>query len=278
PTAGQPVTVTATVTCNGAPVPGAVVVFASSGGALQLGFGTTNASGQATVTSSLLPAGSNVVTATVVSASTTCTCVGVSGTATVNVGGASNCLVTVTSSPAKPAAGQPVTVTATVTCNGVPVPGAVVLFTTTSGALGLGITGATGQASVTTTALPAGSNVVTATVLSAGTTCNCTGASGTATVTVGTGVTLTAKPACYALNFPPVPWAFAHATFSVSGATPGSTVTFSVLGGTVCTAVADASGNASCTGNLSITQALAATYTASSGGVTVTGTLGPCLT
>ena len=74
-----------------------------------------------------------------------------------------------------------------------------------------------------------------------------------------------------------MPWAFAHATFSVSGATPGSTVTFSVLGGTVCTAVADASGNASCTANLSITQALAATYTASSGGVTVTGTLGPCL-
>ncbi|MFI0216513.1 Ig-like domain repeat protein [Streptomyces lydicus] len=278
PTAGQPVTVTATVTCNGVPVPGAVVVFASSGGALQLGFGTTNASGQATVTSSLLPAGSNVVTATVVSASTTCTCVGVSGTATVNVGAATNCVVTVTSSPANPTAGQPVTVTATVTCNGVPVPGAVVLFTTTSGALGLGITGATGQASVTTTALPAGSNVVTATVLSAGTTCNCTGASGTATVTVGVGNgTLTAKPACYALNFPPVPWAFAHATFSASGATPGSTVTFSVLGGTVCTAVADASGNASCTANLSITQALAATYTASSGGVTVTGTLGPCL-
>ncbi|MGW8395816.1 Ig-like domain repeat protein, partial [Streptomyces lydicus] len=279
PTAGQPVTVTATVTCNGVAVPGAVVVFATSGGALQLGFGTTDASGQATVTSSLLPAGANVVTATVVSASTTCNCVGVSGTATVNVGAATNCVVTVTSTPAYPTAGQPVTVTATVTCNGAPVVGAAVLFTSTSGALGVGVTGVTGQASVTTSSLPAGSNVVTATVLSAGTTCNCTGVSGTATVNVGpvTGGRLTAKPACYVLNFPPVPWAFAHATFSASGATPGSTVTFSVMGSTVCTAVADASGNASCTGNLTVTQALASTYTASSGGVTVTGSLGHCV-
>ncbi|MFI9358367.1 hypothetical protein [Streptomyces lydicus] len=49
------------------------------------------------------------------------------------------------------------------------------------------------------------------------------------------------------------------------------------MGSTVCTAVADASGNASCTGNLTVTQALASTYTASSGGVTATGSLGHCV-
>ncbi|MFD8328944.1 Ig-like domain repeat protein, partial [Streptomyces lydicus] len=133
PTAGQPVTVTATVTCDGTPVPGATVVFTAAGGSLALGAGTTDASGQASVTTSALPAGANVVVALVTSASTTCTCVGVSGTATVNVGAASNCVVTVTSSPANPTAGQPVTVTATVTCNGAPVPGAVVVFASSGG-------------------------------------------------------------------------------------------------------------------------------------------------
>ncbi|WP_235471131.1 Ig-like domain-containing protein, partial [Streptomyces platensis] len=69
-----------------------------------------------------------------------------------------------TSTPANPTAGQPVTVTASVTCGGVPVEGATVLFATTSGSLGVGITTAAGQASVTTSALPTGLNVVTATV------------------------------------------------------------------------------------------------------------------
>ncbi|WP_037840517.1 hypothetical protein, partial [Streptomyces sp. NRRL S-337] len=69
---------------------------------LQLGAGTTNASGQASVTSSALPTGANVVVATVVAATTTCTCVGVTGTATVNVTAATNCVVTLSSTPANP--------------------------------------------------------------------------------------------------------------------------------------------------------------------------------
>ncbi|MFG2827913.1 Ig-like domain repeat protein [Streptomyces sp. NPDC048434] len=279
PAAGQPVTLTATVTCGGVPVPGATVLFSTTSG--PVGVGVTNASGQASVTTSALPAGANVVTATVVAATTTCTCVGVSATATVNVTAAQSCVVTLSSTPANPTAGQPVTLTATVTCGGVPVPGATVLFSTTSGPVGIGLTNASGQASVTTSALPAGVNVVTATVLSAGTTCTCAGVSATATVAVGVATGLTAHPACYRISFPPVPWAFATATFSASGATPGATVTFHLdgpAGPVVCTAVANASGNASCTATLNIGQVLFAGYTATSGGVSSSSTLSVCLT
>ncbi|WP_204166018.1 Ig-like domain repeat protein [Streptomyces sp. NEAU-S7GS2] len=284
PTAGQPVTVTATVTCNGAPVQGATVLFATVNG--PLGIGVTTAAGQASVTTSTLPAGANVITATVIAANTTCVCVGVSATATVNVGAAQSCVVTLSSTPANPTAGQPVTVTATVTCNGAPVQGATVLFATVNGPLGIGVTSAAGQASVTTSTLPAGANVITATVIAANTTCTCVGVSGTATVNVGASTGgLTANPACYTLNFPPLPWAFATATFSASGATPGAVVTFHLdgpSGPVVCTAVANASGNASCTATLNIGQVLYSSYTAttpSAGGtLSSSSTLGICLT
>ncbi|PJN18408.1 hypothetical protein CG724_12360 [Streptomyces sp. CB02120-2] len=278
PTAGQPVTLTATVTCGGVPVPGATVVFATTSG--PLGIGVTSAAGQATLTTSLLPTGVNVVTATVIAATTTCTCIGVAATATVTVTAAPSCAVTVTSTPATPAAGQPVTLTATVTCGGAPVLGATVLFSTASGPLGIGITNAAGQATVTSSTLPVGSTTVTATVLTATGTCSCAGTSGTGTVTVGAPTGLTAHPACYRLNVPPLPWAFATATFSASGATPGATVTFHLdgpAGPVVCTAVANASGNASCTATLTITQVLFAGYTATSGGVSSSSTLSICL-
>ncbi|MEV0415017.1 Ig-like domain-containing protein, partial [Streptomyces sp. NPDC050448] len=266
--------------CGGVPVPGATVLFSTTSGSL--GVGVTSAAGQATVTTSLLPSGSNVVTATVIAATTTCTCIGVAATATVTVTAAQNCVVTLSSTPVNPVAGQPVTLTATVTCGGVPVPGATVLFSTTSGPLGIGVTTAAGQATVTTSTLPAGSTVVTATVLTATGTCSCAGTSGTGTVTVGVATgQLTAHPACYRLNIPPLPWAFATATFSASGATPGATVTFHLdgpAGPVVCTAVADASGNASCTATLTITQVLFASYTATSGGVSSSNTLSICLT
>ncbi|MFF4645094.1 Ig-like domain repeat protein, partial [Streptomyces sp. NPDC001389] len=278
PVAGQPVTLTATVTCGGVPVSGATVLFSSTSG--PLGIGVTNASGQATVTTSLLPSGSNIITATVIAATTTCTCIGVSATTTVNVTAAQNCVVTLSSTPDKPVAGQPVTLTATVTCGGAPVLGATVLFSSTSGPLGIGVTNASGQATVTTSLLPSGSNVITATVLTATGACSCAGTSATGIVTVGAATGLTAHPACYRLNVPPLPWAFATATFSASGATPGATVIFHLdgpAGPVVCTAVADASGNASCTATLTIGQVLFASYTATSGGVSSSNTLSICL-
>ncbi|SCK05914.1 Bacterial Ig-like domain (group 1) [Streptomyces sp. SceaMP-e96] len=284
PTAGQPVTVTATVTCNGTPVQGATVLFATVNG--PLGIGVTSAAGQASVTTSTLPSGLNVVTATVISAETTCICVGTSATVNITVAAAQNCAITLSTTPANPTAGQPVTVTATVTCNGAPVSGATVLFATVNGPLGIGVTSAAGQASVTTSTLPAGANVVTATVIAANTTCTCVGVSGTATVNVGASTGgLTANPACYTLNFPPLPWAFATATFSASGATPGAVVTFHLdgpSGPVVCTAVANASGNASCTATLNIGQVLYSSYTATTptagGTLSSSSTLGICLT
>ncbi|MFD6231321.1 Ig-like domain repeat protein, partial [Streptomyces sp. NPDC060232] len=161
PIAGQPVTLTATVTCDGVPVSGATVLFATTGGSL--GVGVTTAAGEATVTTSLLPTGVNVVTATVIAATTTCTCIGVAATATVTVTAPTECVVTLSATPADPIAGQPVTLTATVTCGGAPVPGATVLFSTISGSLGVGVTTAAGEATVTTSLLPTGVNVVTAT-------------------------------------------------------------------------------------------------------------------
>ncbi|MFE1763216.1 Ig-like domain repeat protein, partial [Streptomyces angustmyceticus] len=197
PTAGQPVTFTATVTCNGAPVEGATVLFATTSGSL--GVGITTALGQATLTTSLLPTGLNVVTATVIAATTTCTCIGIAASVNVTVTAASDCVVTVTSSPANPTAGQPVTFTATVTCNGAPVEGATVLFATTSGSLGVGITTAAGTATLTTSLLPTGLNVVTATVIAATTTCTCIGIAASVNVTVTAPqncvVTLTSSPA-----------------------------------------------------------------------------------
>ncbi|MFI2261421.1 hypothetical protein OHU45_05070 [Streptomyces tubercidicus] len=95
-----------------------------------------------------------------------------------------------------------------------------------------------------------------------------------------------AQPACYRLNVPPLPWAFAQATFSAGGATPGAVVTFHLggpAGPVVCTAIADASGNASCTATLNVGQVLFGTYTATTpaaGGGTLSSssTLAICLT
>ncbi|WP_433856203.1 Ig-like domain repeat protein [Streptomyces kronopolitis] len=282
PTVGQSVTVTATVTCNGTPVQGAQVLFNS--GATILGTGMTNAAGQATASTTALPLGANIVTATVIAEGTTCACISVAGTTTVTVGPvASTCQVALTSTPASPTVGQPVTLTATVTCNGAAVVGASVAITGPGGLSFSGTTNAAGQATTTTSSLPAGVNTITATVNAAGGTCTCTNVVTTTTVTVGAAQTFKAQPACYTLNFPPLPWSFAHTTLTVTGATPGAVVTFhsdGAGGPVLCTAVADANGNASCPVNLTVFQ-LAAGYTATTpvpgGFLTSSSTLFPCI-
>ncbi|MFI9081398.1 Ig-like domain repeat protein [Streptomyces sioyaensis] len=283
PTAGQPVTLTATVLCNGAPVVGATVNFAGPGTPLPAST-TTNAAGVATTTTTTpLPAGANTFTATVNSVGGTCTCTNVVATTVVTVTAAPTCTVTLTSSPTNPTAGQSVALTATVLCGGAPVQNATVLFSSGNTILGSATTNAAGAALATTTALPAGNNTVTATVIGNGTTCSCVGTFVNATVTVGPSQAFTAQPACYTLNFPPLPWSFAHATLTATGATPGTTVTFhsdGPSGPILCTAVADTFGNASCTANLSIFQLLSG-YTATTpvpgGFLTSHGTLLPCI-
>ncbi|RXS73786.1 Ig-like domain repeat protein [Streptomyces sp. TM32] len=286
PTVGQPVTLTAHVTCNGVEVTGAVVSFSTPNGTF---IGITAAGIGAVVNIGALPLGGNPVTATVVGFTgvpPTCLCLNTSVTTTVTVVAApSTCQVTLTASPTTATPGQTVTLTATVTCNGAPVSGATVVFTGPGGLSFSGTTNASGVSTTTTTTLPNGTNTITATVTGpVGGTCTCTNVIATTTVTVGAAQTFTAQPACYTLNFPPLPWSFAHTTLTATGATPGAVVTFhqdGAGGPVLCTAVADANGNASCTANLSVFQVLTPTYTATTpvagGFLTSSSTLLPCL-
>ncbi|MFI9246563.1 hypothetical protein ACIGXF_29270 [Streptomyces sp. NPDC053086] len=181
--------------------------------------------------------------------------------------------------------GQPVQVTAVVTCGGIPVAGATVTFnggtapvTVTTNALGI----ATGLLTFGT----AGTSTVTATVTAAGTSCSCSGVvSLPITITVqqsGSGP-LQALPACWRVNVPfPLPNLFsATLRATVTPATAGVPVTFSVGGQVVGTAVTDASGTATLNAGLSLLQILSGTYTASATingtPVQATGTLTPCL-
>ncbi|MFF3749333.1 hypothetical protein ACFYYH_02555 [Streptomyces sp. NPDC002018] len=283
PAAGQPVTLTTHVTCNGVEVDGAVVALTTPNGPF---FSITAGGLGASVNIGALPLGINPITATVVAFTglpPTCLCIGTTVTTSVTVGSTAACTVAVTSSPATPTLGQPVTLTATVTCGGAPVVGAAVVITGPGGLSFTGTTNASGQATTTTSSLPAGANTITATVNAVGGTCTCVNVVATGTVTVGAAQGFTARPACYTLNFPPLPWSFAHTTLTVTGATPGAVVTFhsdGAGGPVLCTAVADVNGNASCPVNLTVFQ-LASGFTATTpvpgGFLTSSSTLSPCI-
>ncbi|MGY4949494.1 ice-binding family protein [Streptomyces nigrescens] len=180
--------------------------------------------------------------------------------------------------------GQPTSVSAVVTCNGLPVSGASVTFN--GGAVPVTVT--TNLAGVATGSLTfntAGAATVTATVTAAGTACSCTGVvSAPVTITVGapTGP-LSASPACWRVNLPfPIPHLFvATLKATLTPAQAGVTVTFYVSGLPVGTAVTNASGVATLNNaGLSILQISASSYTAVAtvGGSTVqaTGSLTPC--
>ncbi|MEV7472002.1 Ig-like domain repeat protein, partial [Streptomyces kronopolitis] len=216
-----------------------------------------------------------------------CPCTNVtSGPVTVNVQTAATCSVTLTPPSGTVTVGQPTTVSAAVTCNGLPVPNAAVTFTSNGVPVGSATTNSFGVATGSVTFTTPGANTLTATVTAAGTACSCTNVTSVAvTVTVqpsGTG-TLKAQPACYTLNFPPLPWSFARATLTATGATPGATITFhsdGPGGPVLCTAVADTFGNATCVANLTVFQ-LASGYSAttpvSGGFLTSSSTLTPCI-
>ncbi|WP_209443856.1 Ig-like domain-containing protein, partial [Streptomyces decoyicus] len=281
---GQPTSVTAVVTCNGLPVSGASVTF--NGGAAPVTV-TTNALGIATGSLTFNTAGTATVTATVTApAGGACTCTGVvSAPITITVGAQSSCLVVVQPVVGPVIVGQPTSVTAVVTCNGLPVAGASVTFT--GGAAPVTVTtNAAGIASGSLTFNTAGSATVTATVTApAGTACACTGVVSlplTITVSGPTSPTLQASPACWRFNLPfPVPSLFtATLKATLTPAQAGVTVTFYVSGLPVGTAVTNAAGVATLNAGLSLLQISASSYTAVAtvGGATVqaTGTLAPC--
>ncbi|MFF3748686.1 Ig-like domain repeat protein [Streptomyces kronopolitis] len=278
-TAGQAVTVCAQVTVPpGSPVPTGTVIFTGPGGLSQTV--PVNASGQACFTSATLTSG----TITAIYTGNTCTSASI-GTVSVTVQPPATCVITVTPPAGTVTVGQPTTLSATVTCNGVPVPNAAVTFTSNGAIIGFALTNASGIATAPVTFTTAGANTVTATVTAAGTACSCTGVTSTPiTVTVQpAGGTLTAQPACYRLNFPPLPWSYATATLLATGATPGAVITFhsdGANGPVLCTAVADSFGNATCKGIINPVQSglgYTATTPVPGGFLTSTSTLRLCL-
>ncbi|MEI5133167.1 ice-binding family protein [Streptomyces libani] len=279
---GQPTSVSAVVTCNGLPVSGASVTF--NGGAVPVTV-TTNAAGVATGSLTFNTAGAATVTATVTAAGTACSCTGVvSAPVTITVTPQQSCQVVVQPVVGPVVVGQPTSVSAVVTCNGLPVSGASVTFN--GGAVPVTVTtNAAGVATGSLTFNTAGAATVTATVTAAGTACSCTGVvSAPLTITVGapTGP-LSASPACWRVNLPfPIPHLFvATLKATLTPAQAGVTVTFYVSGLPVGTAVTNASGVATLNNaGLSILQISASSYTAVAtvGGSTVqaTGSLTPC--
>ncbi len=148
---GQPVTFTATVSTRTAPVTGGTVSFMMAG--TTLATEPVTAGGTASFTTSSLPLGGSTITAVYggVSNILGSTSVGVTQLVVPY-----STVTTVTSSTNPSRTGQPVTLTATVTADGMPVTSGTVTFVRSNKLIGRAALGADGTASLTTSALPQG--------------------------------------------------------------------------------------------------------------------------
>ncbi|MEV6128057.1 Ig-like domain-containing protein [Streptomyces violaceusniger] len=273
PVCGQPVTLCAQVTTNppGTCAPTGTVTFVITGGPTLTG--TLNASGQACVTTSAIPAGAHAVTATYGGNTGVA---GSSASGSVTVGQATT-TTTLTSSPNPSAPGQNVTFTATVAA--VPpatgTPTGTVTFVISGGPTLTGTLNASGVATASTNALTAGPHTVIATYGGDG----CFGGSTSPTITQNvvaapTGTTVTATPATIRLRFNGtliIPTLSATLRDASNNPISGQTLTFvanSVLGPIpLGSAVTNASGTATLSNvTVSPTVLTASTYTASFAG------------
>ena len=199
---GSSVTLTATVTDANGPVTSGQVEFLV--GTSVVGYGTLNTSGQASTTTSILPVGTDGITAQFVGSSTDTTS-----------NSTNSATVTVTSATAPPPVqiastttmgtasapsivyGNAETLTATVSdANGPVTSGTVVFFNGSSsiGAASLGVSGQpAGQVSLTTSILPVGTDVITAQFVGS-TTDNPSTSANNVTVTVTAPVTTPPTP------------------------------------------------------------------------------------
>ena len=227
---GQPVTFTATVApvSPGAGTPSGTVTFVISGGPTLTG---NLVGGTATVTTSVLGVGSHTVTATY---NGSVNFAGSSGSDTQLVNQASTS-TTVTTSPDPSLAGQPVTITATVTADS---PGAGIATGNVNFVIDGGVpvpaTLSGGTASITTSTLSAGSHTITATY---GGDANFTGSSGSDTQLVNQASTTTTvssspDPSVWGQ---PVTFTATVAPVSPGAGTPSGTVTFVISGGPTLT-------------------------------------------
>jgi len=154
---GQSVTFSATVISAGGNIPTGTVTFKN--GATLIANGTLNASGVASVSSTLLPVGAHSITATYTGDSLDGKSVSSAIPLTVNPAQLS---MTLTSAPNPSTAGQAVKFTATITSSG-HLPTGPVSFSYNGSLLGNGTLNASGVAVFSSTKLPSGSDTVTAT-------------------------------------------------------------------------------------------------------------------
>ncbi len=185
-----PVTLTATVS-SASGTPGGTVQFYNGGVAIG-GPVALNASGQATLPTSALPAGHDSLTVKYPAQGNYGPS---SGATTENITPAST-TTTVAANPTKTSVGNSVTLTATVTSNGNPVTTTgTVTFSWSGGSCSGTVNASTGQAACNTTTLPVGTDTITA---SYGATADYGTSSGTTTVTItgppATTTSITALP------------------------------------------------------------------------------------
>ncbi|MGV9853960.1 beta strand repeat-containing protein [Streptomyces sp. NPDC003442] len=274
PVCGQSVTLCAQVTTTppGTCTPTGTVTFAIAGGPTLTG--TLNASGQACVTTSVIPVGTHAVTATYGGNTGVA---GSSASGSVTVGqAASTTALTIT--PASPVCGQSVTLCAQVTTTppGTCTPTGTVTFTIAGGPTLTGTLNGSGQACVSTSAIPVGAHAVTATY---GGNTGVAGSSASGSVTVGqanTTTTLTSSPN------PSTPGQNVTFTATVTAVppatgTPTGNVTFVISGGPTLIGTLNGAGQATVSTNTLTTGAhtVTATY---GGGTCFAGSTSPTIT
>ncbi|MEU0839317.1 Ig-like domain-containing protein [Streptomyces sp. NPDC005962] len=267
---GQPVTICAQVTTvpPGTCPPTGTVTFVVSGGPTLTA--TVDGTGQACVTTSAIPVGTHVVTATY-AGDTGVT--GSTGTGTVTVSQGTSTL-TVAATPSPSVCGEAVTICAqvTVAAPSTCVPTGDVTFVVSGGPTLTATLDATGMACVTTTAVPVGTHTITATYAGDS---GVGGSTGTAPLVVNpasstTTVSVTPSPSVCGAS---VLLCAQVTTVAPGTCPPTGTVTFVISGGPTLTATLGATGQA-CVSTTAIpvgTHTVTATYGGGGGVAPSTG-------
>jgi hypothetical protein len=250
----QSVTFTATVSSPGG-TPSGTVTFKD--GAVTLGSGTLDGSGNATFTTALLLPGSHSITAAYGGATNYSASASAPLSQNVTLGASSTSVI---SSVNPSAAGQSVTFTATVS-GLIVVPTGTVTFKDGATTLGSGTLNGAGQATFSTASLTAGGHAITAVYGGDAIYNASTSAPLTQTVGAGSSTTTLTSSANPAVAGQPVAFT---ATVSGSGATPTGTVTFK--DGTTTLATATLDGGAQATFSSAAFSAGTHAITASYGG------------
>ncbi len=212
-------TLTATVADANGPVTSGTVTFTANG--QSIGAGQLNASGVASMQTTLLPVGSDSIVATFVGSTTDQTSQSTNSVVVAVAAATPTQLATTTTLAASPASitqGATETLTATVTDANGPVASGTVNFLSGTNSIGAAQLNAQGQAVLATTLLPAGTDSITATYVGSATDASSTSAATTVAVAAATapGITLSASTTTLTIT---------------QGATGTDTLTITAVGG-----------------------------------------------